>query len=819
MLFKDNNMKKNTFLAVTYGILPIATVSISPSSFAEEQLETINVETSAVKSGAAESQTIRKTHKAIQQEMIRDTRDLVRYTTDVGVADNGRRLKGFSMRGVEGNRVGISIDGVSLPDFEENSLYARYGNFNNSRVSIDSELVRSIDIVKGSDSVNMGSGYLGGGVNYRTMNVEDLVFSGKSVGGLLRSGYASKNREWVHTAGVGATNDNFDVVLMYSQRRGHEFKSAGGNITPWGRSKYDTAYDIARRAEIGPGRIHPDPSNHKNHSYLAKLTWKINPQHRFGISVNGQRGSRYTWEYSYGMDTSWREADDYERRFNGNLFYEWKLEKNPIIGLIRTDLDYQKIENGAINYKGTYDSHGSWFERTYTKGYLQNVDNRNMKTEYKRATLRVDSQPFTLIGGDHLLTFKAYIAQRDFKNINNDKVLNPNGSLNRENVYTIQRPVKTAQYGFSLKNDTFWNDTFSSFIGIRYDHEKLKPQPYEDGIPCKIACLKAEEKYPPRDTTFVNWNGFIGLDAQVNPTWKVGYQLGTGYRVPTATEVFFTYDNPAGNWKANPNLKAERSITHSLYAQGKNHIGTLDANLYYTKYRNFLFEQETTDMYFNALCSDEHNGLYCNQWSPAPFQQMVNLDRARVHGLEVKGSLNLDQVTPLPEGFKLSGGVGYTKGKLSNGDSLLSIQPLKLVFGLDYEEHNEKWGLFSRLTYHRGKKGSDAKITETDSVCSVENYFGLCQKWDDVVTHRDYRWLNKSYWVFDLFGYYRPVKNVTLRAGVYNLFDTKYHTWDSLRGINYRSTINSVDYRNGNQGLERFYAPGRNFSASIEIRF
>ena len=30
-------MKKNKFLAVAYGILPIATVSISPSSFAEEQ--------------------------------------------------------------------------------------------------------------------------------------------------------------------------------------------------------------------------------------------------------------------------------------------------------------------------------------------------------------------------------------------------------------------------------------------------------------------------------------------------------------------------------------------------------------------------------------------------------------------------------------------------------------------------------------------------------------------------------------------------------------------------------------------------------------
>ena len=814
-------MKKNKMRVTVYGLLPVTLgLSAANVALAEDKLQEITVEETVIQSGAVQSQTVRKNHKEIQREMIRDTRDLVRYTTDVGVADNGRRLKGFSMRGVEGNRVGISVDGVSLPDFEENSLYARYGNFNNSRLSVDSELVRNIDIVKGSDSVNMGSGYLGGGVNYRTMNVEDLIFPGKSVGGLLRSGYASKNREWVNTAGVGVTSEHVDVVLMYSHRQGHEFKSAGGNIKPWGTSRYDSEKDIARRAEIGEARIHPDPSNHKNDSYLAKLTWKINPQHKLGLSINGQRGSRYTWEYSYGMQTSWREADDYERRLNANLFYEWKVENNPVIGLIRTDFDYQKIENGAINYKGSYDNLGTWRDPNYVKGTLFNVDNRNMKTEYKRATLRVDSQPFTLIGGDHLLSFRMYIAQRDFKNINDDKVLNPNGSVHSGHIYTIQRPVKTAQYGVSLKNDTFWNDTFSSFLGARYDHEKLKPQSYQDGVPCTEACLRAEERNQPKETTFSNWNGFIGVDAQINPTWKVGYQLGTGYRVPTATEIFFTYDNPAGNWKANPNLKAERSLSHSVYAQAKNNIGMLDANLYYTKYRNFLFEQETTDMYYNPLCPDDQNGEYCNQWSPAPFQQMVNLDRARVYGLEVKGSLNLNEVTPLPEGFKLSGGIGYAKGKLSNNDSLLSIQPLKLIFGLDYEAPSEKWGVFSRLTYHRGKKGNDAKITEVDSYCSKRrDDTWLCKEWKDVVTHREYRWLNKSYWVFDMFGYYRPVKNVTLRAGVYNLFNTKYHTWDSLRGINYRSTINSVDYRYGNQGLERFYQPGRNYSASIEIRF
>ena len=94
--------------------------------------------------------------ESIQQQMVRDNRDLVRYSPDVGVADQGRHQKGFAVRGVEDNRVGISIDGVSLPDSEENSLYKRYGNLNTSRQSIDPELARSIEIVKGADSFNQG---------------------------------------------------------------------------------------------------------------------------------------------------------------------------------------------------------------------------------------------------------------------------------------------------------------------------------------------------------------------------------------------------------------------------------------------------------------------------------------------------------------------------------------------------------------------------------------------------------------------------------------------------------------------------------------
>ena len=72
--------------------------------------------------------------------------------------------------------------------------------------------------------------------------------------------------------------------------------------------------------------------------------------------------------------------------------------------------------------------------------------------------------------------------------------------------------------------------------------------------------------------------------------------------------------------------------------------------------------------------------------------------------------------------------------------------------------------------------------------------------------------------IFDLYGYLNVTKDITLRAGVYNVFNRRYHTWDSLRGIPLvGATTNTVDSQG--KGLQRFYAPGRNFAASLEIRF
>ena len=775
---KQHKLTPYALLLITAGM------SVTSYALAEEQLSEIKITDEISSEHKTQSNVIRTNAKTIQQEMIRDTRDLVRYTTDVGISDNGRFLKGFSIRGVEGNRVGISVDGVNLPDSEENSLYSRYGNFNPSRLSIDSELVRDIDIVRGSDALNSGSGALGGSVNYHTLDAQDIVKSNNKFGALLRGGYASKNSEWVRTLGLGYVGDKVDAVLMYSQRTGHEIKSRGeGPEFNYTRSQ------------------HPDPATHRFHSYLAKVGYQITPHHKVGVGLNGQKGSRYVDERSYtSYGSAWREADDQNKRINVNAYYLYTPESN-YLAFSKLDFDYQKTDLAAVNYKGQRD----WLTN---EKQLSEVYDRRMKTVFKRISAELESMPFNL-GGEHVFSFRTYASEREFKNINHDT-----NEFGLDDWYTIQRPVKTRIYGASLKDQITWNPrfesgwrpTFSANVGTRYDYAKLSPKALNAA--CSKACLAEGE---PAQSSFSNWSGFLGLDAQTTDTWKFGYQLSTGYRIPTATELYFSFTNAYGTWKSNPGLKSERSINHTVFAKAQNEKGIFDVSLYQTRYRDFLFEQES------IIEQTQYGRTY-----QTPVQQMVNVDNARVHGVEVKGSLNLDTIFPIPQGFKLHAALGYSKGKLSNSTSLLSIQPIKAVLGLDYEDPNGKWGIFSRLTYLGSKKAKDAKTLEIKDRCVAWEYDDWtgedqCSKKELYQSVENYKYLNKSTYLVDLFGFYKIKEAIILRAGVYNLFDKKYHTWDALRGINAHSTTNNID-RNG-VGLERFYAPGRNFSASVAIRF
>ena len=733
-------------------------VAVALNSYAEEgiTLGTVHVEGTQIKANQ-----IKKTRKAIQEELIANNHDLVRYTTDVGISDNGRRAKGFAMRGVEGNRVGISVDGVNLPDSEENSLYARYGNFNSSRLAIDPELVQGIDIMRGSDSFNSGSGSLGGSVNYRTLGADDIVFPENNWGILLKNSYASKNREWTHTAGVGYKDDKFDMALLYSYRDGQEMKSAGNgeDIKGWARGV-------------------PDPANHKNRSYLAKLSYFITPSHKVSLSFNAQRDNNFVDEKSYGLSL-WREVNDIGKRYNGNVAYEYFPENNRFLSYLKTEIDLQEIDIASENTKGISLPYRSFVE----------LQDTHMKNKFKRFSMRVDSMPWESRFGTHKFTARSSISQKDFENENNHHYFS--GESDAE---SIQHPVRTRSFSAQLQDKVTWNEMFSSQLGIRYDWDQLVPQDL------KAMCRACSAK--PASNTFQSVSGSLGLDAQLNETWKVGYNVSTGYRVPTASEMYFSFNHPAGNWFPNPKLKAEQALNNSIHIQAEHRLGSYNLNLYHSRYKDFLTEQESAFEKINPYYfEDSRSGA---AFYTTLAQQAINIDRATVSGVELTTKTNLDQVVSfIPEGWKFLANLGYSKGRLKGTEaSMLSIQPIKIILGFGYEDPEDRWGLNARATYLGAKKAKDAQIIDYSSLRK------------EVKT---YPYLNGSATLFDVYGFYKVNKHVILRAGIYNILNRKYHTWDVLRGINQFSTTNAVDPQR--KGLERFYAPGRNFAGAVEIRF
>lgn len=811
-------MKNNKMLVTAYSLLPI-TIGLSAASvaLAETNLETITVSTELDNSTKA-NHSENKTAAAIQQELIQNNRDLTRYSPDVGIVDQGRHQKGFAIRGVEDNRVGISIDGVALPDSEENSLYKRYGNLNTSRQSIDPELARTIEIAKGGDSFNQGSGNIGGGVNYRTLEPFDIVRNGRKFGALYRTGYASRNTEWVNTLGVAYAGEQAEALLLYSNRHGHEMKSAGGYTIP---------EDSRMTRYRGYGKQTPDDSTHHNNSYLAKFAYRLNDNHRVGASYSGSRNKNYIIEDSaVTLYSRWREADDRAKRDTINVFYEY-LPDSKIIALVKTDVDYQKAQTAAYNYEG----YRAQAATSYSPAKPEEPSDNNLRffnTKFKRINFRVDSQPIDLGTSSHTFSLKTAVSERKFDILHQDSVYVDNNYdgvkewVNSKDS-TMMYPIKTRHYNISLHDDIQLTPEWKAHLGLRYDWAKYAQQSL-NSLECRFCRKAADAKFHD-----ISWTA--GIEKMLNDDWKLGYSIGTGFRMPNASEMYFDYrDNAAGAWMSNPNLKAEKSLTQNLNLLGKGRLGELSLTLHHSSYKDFLDEQETWEYY----------NYYGSMWRWRPVQQMQNIDSAKIYGVEFTGKLNLNEVTPMPNGWKLFGSLGYSKGSMSNGASLMSLQPIKAIIGLDYEQPEGKWGIFSRLTYLGAKKAKDAKYMKNlperclkeERVRNPYYDYGIgeefeikCSEYSHETGLDTWKHLNAKAFVFDMFGFYKPTDNVTLRAGVYNIFNRKYYTWDTLRGLNnIGGVVNSVGLRpnatyGGYPGLERYYQPGRNFAASVEIRF
>ena len=751
--------------------------------------------------------------QALDKQMVSDESDLVRYDPGISVVEGGRSgSNGFTIRGVDKDRVAINVDGLAQAEsrsseaFQE--LFGAYGNFNANRNTSEPENFSEVTLTKGADSLKSGSGALGGAVNYKTKSASDYVSEEKPYHLGIKGGYIGRNSQKFSSITAAGTWLGLDALMVYTRRFGKETKNnsdAADTVITDNKQSWNPNAGSTNYGSRGIARSKPDPQNWENISTLFKLGYNFNDQNRIGWIYEDSRTDRTTTELSNMWAANWKGEALGDTRSRQDISYRKRIGFE-----YKNQLD-----------KGPWDSLNLHYDR-------QTIDmstwSWDLPTDYNRSGVNSDvyhmfrniRQKNTQFGADaeKQIDFSKLVwaMQYGLGGSQND-----NG--NRDHSYwvrlydpkyqTSNNQELTMLVESSSKNRfAYWNNTFqfgdsSQYrlnAGLRYDNSssKAKDNPnYTPAIRGQIPYLGSERKH----------SGFsygLGLDWKFTPRLNLLAKYSTGFRAPTSDETWLLFPHPDFYLKANPNLKAETAKNFELGLAGSGKAGNFKLSGFQTRYRNFI------ELTYMGVSSDNPNSPNYAPISDgtalvsSPVWQNQNRSSAWVKGLEFNGTWNLDSIG-LPQGTHAGVNLSYIKGKAkqTNGQEtpINALSPWSAVYNLGYDAPSKRWGINAYLTHTAAKKPSDTVHSSDD----------LNNPWP-FAKH------SKAYTLFDLTGYVNLGKYFTLRAGAYNIGNKKYYTWESLRSIREFGTVNRVDNKT-HAGIERFTSPGRSYNFTLEAKF
>ncbi|HIE2346146.1 TPA: TonB-dependent hemoglobin/transferrin/lactoferrin family receptor, partial [Haemophilus influenzae] len=426
------------------------------------------------------------------------------------------------------------------------------------------------------------------------------------------------------------------------------------------------------------------------------------------------------------------------------------------------------------------------------------------------------------------------------------------------------------------------NVQLTSWLGLdlnyRYDHVKYLPS-YDEKIPVPNGLITGLfKKFGPKDRVYGSKysipNGYndctynsncykknfkdnlalllrktdykhhsYNLALNLDPTdWlRVQLKYANGFRAPTSDEIYMTFKHPQFSIQPNTDLKAETSKTKEVAFTFYKNSSYITLNAFQNDYRNFIDLVEVGERPIEESSTIAY-----------PFHQNQNRDRARVRGIEIASRLEMGDLFEKLQGFHLGYKFTYQKGRIKdNGlnpkykefldlnkdkhpeyeaiarkpQPMNALQPTTSVYNIGYDAPSQKWGMDVYITNVAAKKAKDTFNSQwTSMVKRKEKIYGnekeMAASKANGKEVKDSRglWRNNRYTVIDTIAYWKPIKNLTFTAGVYNLTNKKYLTWDSARSIRHLGTINRVETATG-KGLNRFYAPGRNYRMSVQFEF
>ncbi|MFI3245439.1 MAG: TonB-dependent hemoglobin/transferrin/lactoferrin family receptor [Ferrimonas sp.] len=587
------------------------------------------------------------TEDLLAEQLSNDLAQALRYVPGVQTTGSGRfGLQDVNIRGIEGNRVLIMVDGVQQANgYDSGTQFMR-----SSRNYIDVDSLKQIEIIKTPSSVLFGSGSLAGTVAYTTKDPIDYLAAGKEFGGAVKVDYMGSDQSTGITAALASRYNAWHLLLLATQRQGHELQTKG----------------IVQGE--GALRTVADPANFDQINALSKLQYH-GDQHVLGftgeyfqrvfdselLSLNDGEAN------AEGVNYADQQADDEERRYRFSLQHQWQLS-HALLDELVWSLDYQVTESEQTTQ--------NWYVYTGERQM-----DRNYGEQHGQFTLDL-RKSFTLAQANHVLEWGGDVSQTELENLNTTRYVSGAPTV-------ISRYAPKAQervYGFYLQDQIQWHQ-WRITPALRYDNTQVTPEIdayYQNGT----------DVFDDHQSDAWTWR--LGVVYPLSEQWSLFGQFSQGFRSPDLKELYFAEDSGRGYARlANPNLAAENSDAYEAGLRYSGHLGQFELVAFRTHYNNFI---ETTVSFSN---SDYPYGEY----------QHENIGQAMIEGIEVSLQWWLDAWW---DGLSLDLSAAYAKGENQTDElPINSVSPLNGTAALSYHSADSRWGAKLALVAAQGKEQAD----------------------------------------------------------------------------------------------------------------
>ncbi|MDE1145463.1 MAG: TonB-dependent hemoglobin/transferrin/lactoferrin family receptor [Azospirillaceae bacterium] len=620
------------------------------------------------------------TSQQIDEQLVTDIKDLVKYEPGVTVRKSPARFtlagsstgrdgdSGFNIRGLEGNRVLMLVDGVRVPD-----AYS-FGAQNMGRGDYgDLSLVKSVEILRGPASALYGSDGVAGAVAFTTKDPEDFLSPGKDWAAQGTVGYTSADGAWSKSAVTAGRVGNWQALIAYTRRDGNEQATDGSN---------DSA---------NTSRTTANPQDTYSNAVLAKVVYQPSDAHRLRLTFDHDDNHTNTTLLSAIAPTPTAStsviglwARDRQNSNRVGFDHRWDVDTVAVDSL-RWAAYYQ--ESGATQYG--YEDRNTAVDRTRNSTFDTNVYGLDIQAQSKPLGGAITNT--FVYGGDYSVTHQESL--RD-------------GTVASVGDTFPSRAYPTTDYtlaGFFVQDEiNAFDKRLTLYPAVRFDYYDLSPHP--------DALYTAGEAIGKNDS---HVSPKLGIMYHVLPEVGVFVNLAEGFKAPAPSQINNGFSNPTSFYQSvsNPNLKAETSQTieggfkfnggwgrNDGRGDAKGGDGSLfgggarwDASIsgYAGRYRDFIDQVQVSGNFTAA--------------NPAIYEY-VNLSRVTIQGAEAKG-----QVT-FASGIGMLAAFSYTHGESTEDGvttGLDSVEPWKLVVGLTYRDPAGRFGGQATLTHSGAKDRAD----------------------------------------------------------------------------------------------------------------